>query len=451
LAEYKRMVSYMYSYENGLKGKNIGFAKVEAKDGQCKVLLSLKGVYPVKRSCKVYFFHRTVAGMEGILLGDMGINNGIGEQRFYTSEKNIMNSGYRLDDMGGIVAVSSERRIYATEWDDQGVSVEQFYVNREEDLPLCAAEFLEEDPEEGEQEGKQKETEQAGGAEETEQTEETGSAAEELEKLMQNIREITKESFEEDEELSIEKIDDTDGIEEIEEQTEGEEAEQTEKEDDDSDEILNMINELKALEEEMKERRSEILRKAGINYKRRRKTDVLEETKTADDIVKEQEIAIEEKTVDAAKIKETERVKEEKQQIPKEEAESEKDNEKSAAEDELEVEKMLREYPPVYSIEDERMVSCIKITPQDIGKLPMEVWMLGNNSFLLHGYYNYRYLILAKRKDEIGGNSHYIVGVPGIFQNREKFMAAMFGFDQFITEKKREQKTGEFGYWCRKL
>ena len=82
----------MYSYENGLKGKNIGFAKVEAKDGQCKVLLSLKGVYPVKRSCKVYFFHRTVAGMEGILLGDMGINNGIGEQRFYTSEKNIMNS-----------------------------------------------------------------------------------------------------------------------------------------------------------------------------------------------------------------------------------------------------------------------------------------------------------------------------------------------------------------------
>ena len=41
-------------------------------------------------------------------------------------------------------------------------------------------------------------------------------------------------------------------------------------------------------------------------------------------------------------------------------------------------------------------VISLTIRPQDIGKLPRECWIHGNNSFLLHGYYNFRYLILVK-------------------------------------------------------
>ena len=44
-------------------------------------------------------------------------------------------------------------------------------------------------------------------------------------------------------------------------------------------------------------------------------------------------------------------------------------------------------------------VRVLTIKPQDIGLLPRETWTYGNNSFLLHGYYNYRYLILAQIED----------------------------------------------------
>lgn len=67
------------------------------------------------------------------------------------------------------------------------------------------------------------------------------------------------------------------------------------------------------------------------------------------------------------------------------------------------------------------------------------------NSFLLHGFYCYSHLIFARISDKTG--IKYIIGVPGIYHNREKFMARMFGFDSFKSIKRKELRTGELGYW----
>jgi hypothetical protein len=48
-------------------------------------------------------------------------------------------------------------------------------------------------------------------------------------------------------------------------------------------------------------------------------------------------------------------------------------------------------------------------------------------------------------KNRSGGS--YIIGIPGIYHNREKFMARMFGFENFKSIRKRELKQGDFGYW----
>ena len=52
--------------------------------------------------------------------------------------------------------------------------------------------------------------------------------------------------------------------------------------------------------------------------------------------------------------------------------------------------------PKVTAFECADGCEILVIKPQDIGLLPRENWVYGNNSFLLHGYYNYRYLILAR-------------------------------------------------------
>lgn len=109
-------------------------------------------------------------------------------------------------------------------------------------------------------------------------------------------------------------------------------------------------------------------------------------------------------------------------------------------------EKMLAEYPKLPMYNATELFDCVRIHPKDIGKLDMRNWKLGVNSFLTHGYYTYQYLLLGKMRFD-HGKTQAILGVPGVYSNREKYLANMFGFEQFIPIKKTGVKTGEFGYW----
>lgn len=110
------------------------------------------------------------------------------------------------------------------------------------------------------------------------------------------------------------------------------------------------------------------------------------------------------------------------------------------------LEQMLETYPKLqmYGVAD--LFDCVRIHPRDIGKLDMRNWKLGVNSFLTHNFYTYQYLLLGKMRFD-DGKFRYILGVPGVYSNREKYLANMFGFDQFIPIKQTGVKTGEFGYW----
>lgn len=90
----------------------------------------------------------------------------------------------------------------------------------------------------------------------------------------------------------------------------------------------------------------------------------------------------------------------------------------------------------------------IRLTPKDFVVLRQEYQQLVNNSFLLHGYYNYRHLILGRIRDEKG--SSYYLGVPGTYYEREKMVAVMFGFEGF--ESAAESiGPGTFGYYMRRV
>ena len=92
-----------------------------------------------------------------------------------------------------------------------------------------------------------------------------------------------------------------------------------------------------------------------------------------------------------------------------------------------------------------------KIKRQDLARLPRKEWRLANNSFLLHGFYNYHHLLYI----EEGENCW--IGVPGIYHEKESAAARAFGFPHFhrITDgtlELSEEETDryeDFGYWCR--
>lgn len=128
--------------------------------------------------------------------------------------------------------------------------------------------------------------------------------------------------------------------------------------------------------------------------------------------------------------------------------------------------KMVREESPVltYVMEDEEpeeveeyilpsSVRYEKIQRQDLSRLPRREWRIANNSFLLHGFYNYHHLLYIE-----DGNQVWI-GVPGIYHEKEKAAASAFGFPEFrrpidmeLELSEEETNTYEdFGYWCRQV
>ena len=96
---------------------------------------------------------------------------------------------------------------------------------------------------------------------------------------------------------------------------------------------------------------------------------------------------------------------------------------------------------PHFEVHGERESECVRMELKDLKELPGKYWYMGNNSFLLHGFFNYRYLVLGKMAD-----GSFFIGVPGIYQRQEHVMAAIFGFPEFLSCDTGKNQN-YFGYW----
>lgn len=107
---------------------------------------------------------------------------------------------------------------------------------------------------------------------------------------------------------------------------------------------------------------------------------------------------------------------------------------------------LMQLYPMIHPYEDER--EYLSIQPKDFVVMTGDHQHLANNSFLLHGYYNYRHVILGKEK--IKEEEVFYLGVPGVYYEREKMVALMFGFEAFECNGGKAE-AGKFGYYLRKV
>lgn len=109
---------------------------------------------------------------------------------------------------------------------------------------------------------------------------------------------------------------------------------------------------------------------------------------------------------------------------------------------------LMQVYPVVHPYEDDR--EYVTIEPKDFVIMSGDYQHLANNSFLLHGFYNYRHIILGKEKDTANPAGSFYLGVPGVYYEREKMVALMFGFEAFECRGGKAEP-GKFGYYLRKV
>lgn len=156
----------------------------------------------------------------------------------------------------------------------------------------------------------------------------------------------------------------------------------------------------------------------------------------------------EEELLKAAELEEVKPFEESGRSISSMDAEKEAEVKRDTREEQWEY--LTKHFPIMQYVEGGGAVmSSIRLDPQSLTRVPRDKWELGNNSFLLHGIYQYRHLLLLRRKTE--REITYYIGVPGVYNDQEQMMASMFGFQEFRMLKEPGVKQGSFGYWCRTL
>ena len=446
MSAYHRLISYIYAYEGGIKGKNTGFAKLETRGTSCRIQVSVRRVFAGGSPIGVYL----LAGQEEIRIGTLFVRGGNGEFRAVVNCENIEGSGCNMEECCGLTLheTDSAWRAYTTIWEDAVAHA------AEVELADVTAEKVREQEAEKE-EATRKLAENVSG--------EVNSASVGKEKL-DEASELTRSGEMESQGTSTEtekkeavNINETDfGISQP----------QPEKLEDSNLEIFEDTETMEAvpdISETSDHQEAEVVQEAQTETPQESFQESNQEAQTETPQESFQE-SYQEAQTEARRKDSQESTREVRKEMPpdsppdhQEAFQSDSQNQKqpqpdsskeSPKEDPAETlwDRLRVTYPKVTAFECADGCEILVIKPQDIGLLPRENWVYGNNSFLLHGYYNYRYLILA-RLGKSGERGRYILGVPGHYGNNEKYMAAMFGFDRFVRSTRQPPRDSRFGYW----
>lgn len=107
---------------------------------------------------------------------------------------------------------------------------------------------------------------------------------------------------------------------------------------------------------------------------------------------------------------------------------------------------------PVYKpCREQSLLYSVKVSPEELSLLPKEGRKFAENSFLLHGYYRYRHLLLGRRRRR--EEEDYVLLVPGMYLKKDACLAGLFGFFEFLPAQYTvtAETKGIFGYWCAKM
>ena len=417
MADYQRFVSYIYSYPGGVKDKNVGFAKVEVRSGEMRLNINLRGVYT--DTPQMFGVHMLIDRDDAIpgryrlmKVGDCLVNNGMASYAGIFNAGNIENSGYTSSDICGIAVANKGDRYYMmfSMWEDYDINPD-------------VIEFA--------------------GSGVRKYGENVGIGGKSEDDIEGNVSGEIRESGKRD--------------------IEGGERDRRDNAGGQDNRVRNGENgEVRYAESGEGNKNGNVVNYASGsqcdkgNYTADSNTsDISDYTSSNSSIKKEKRIL--ENTPD---IHMQNRYNEELQAMESEEDDTEscgcpnkdKVNEKTRQDacNERLYKKLYSKADYVDAFDDDYFYDCIEVTPQMLSRLPLKDKEIINNSFLIHGYYNFHHLLFGRVCDN-ENNTNYFIGVPGMYCNRERYMASMFGFSNFKKSHRSDYNNPYFGYWYQEI
>ena len=376
MAGYRRFIAYVYDYENGKKGSNCGFIKVEVKDQQCSVEVHLHcpGL-PEDVMCRVYGFTRKDGLINGILLDSCETEKEIIECLIITDALNMNESGIALGKMGGMVIITDNGGFFGTEWDDQIIRPENFRelkveTSRTSDSPVDEISHTSDAP---------------------------------IDESSPNMENINSDNI--DTSLNVSapaNISDSSFTATIQEIPIPSEVSEIHKKSPDTfTEASRSVN--------ASENNTSTVSPNHINHNKPNTSFI--SVDSSKDAIHEGENSSPKKV------------------SPVTAPENSKDHKTSS------------EFSP---FSDGEIATAWKIHLNDLKRFPRQYCALRNNRFIQYGHYNFGHLLLGQKN-----NGQYILGVPGSYNQQERFMANMFGFPYFKESDYIEMSKARGGYWYR--
>ena len=385
----KRFIRYLYEYQQGKRLRNVGFVKAEQGEDDCTLHIHGKGLHMKgERQLALYLFYEDNGECTGRYQGTVdNVNPAINYRLYYTKEDVIVPEHFRM--INGLILESETGRRYAAVWNDSPVDVGHMRVQRPEDVPRTAdKDTPPEDMTEGIAAG--------------------GRMTEPPEGMMPEG--ITSEGITSGRRMTGP----PEGITSGRRMTEPPEGMIPEE----------MMPEGLVSSERMTEPPAEAMPEEIVPEE--------EYFPEEDGLAEEPYIGETEQTDTVQRMDTLQGVNAVRGEnpLPLENPSQDDCGEQTSAKGRFQ---------------------CTKIQRNDLARLPRCEWKWANNSFLLHGYYNYHHLAL------INDGEKFRLGVPGIYHPQEAKAASTFGFMEFIPyedmnmdltdDEKSSQE--QFGYWCR--
>uniref|UniRef100_UPI004026D68F DUF6128 domain-containing protein n=1 Tax=Lachnospira sp. TaxID=2049031 RepID=UPI004026D68F len=390
MADYKRLVSYIYAYPGGVRDKNVGFAKAEVRNGQFKLTVSVKGVYTdTPELFGVYVMvdgkKHQPGGFTLLKTGTVMVNQGIGQYQDLFNPMNINQSGYTFEDISGIALARENDDFYRmfSLWEDCILNTEDITFAQPE-AAAASNPVVQADSEEV---SVKEQVNRTTGQEAERKSAEMSGNVRESETVRRNAEDVSENEVEEAAVTSKPETPES-------AQSAGQQAD-----------LQQETAQMKAQQVRAMEAVQELLFR-----------------NTNPQGTMPQNTKLQYTTPQNAK--------------PQEEMPA--------------FEKVFINRDFIDAFEDDYFYDCVEVTPELLKQLPIEDDAVVNNSFLVHGYYNFKHILFGK-VCENDNNTRYFIGVPGMYCNRERFMASMFGFCNFKKSHRSDYSNPYFGYWYQEI
>ena len=393
MGRYERMICYLYEYQDGHKGANVGYVKLEKRGEQCRVLIQMRRA-DLATLPQAALFQQEKTGVLLIPIGVMRDNNGSMKGQYEGNMDNLAGTGLSLEDVHGVLVYVEEGHYFASTWNLEQIDARQLrWWQGDQHEDAGKAEALPE----GGSETSQDMVVSSDRSSETPQN--MVISADRSSETLQNMVASADSSNEATQNMVV-SSDSSNGTPQnmVISSDRSSETPQNEVASSDSS-------------NETPQRFADHLASAQAGISRKPENASMERCSRSAEVTGQSicgSCPFQRKELDYGK-------------------------------------KMLLTFPVMRPFGERYPGQCVRIEPQDIGCLPMRMWSLSGNPFLMQGYFQYRHLIFMEWE------KGYVIGVPGIYSNMMQSKAENAGFREFIAICGQKNCRGAFGYWLMPL